>query len=232
MILRNPWQYIEEKQNITILNFVSFWLICAIILSFFWWYYFSYIIRINFYIFLTIYLVLFIFVIICLYLIYKKVDNEIKNYNKWLIWEKEVAYQLNLLQAKHSNLYILNDYQLSFDNKKRNIDHIIICEKWIFTIETKNYKNIFENDKQKAIKQARKEALALKNELEKEFKIKWVIPILTFIWKNIKESNQIEKIVAPDGIESVINNSNQDISSLNTKNIFLYLNSLQQQKAD
>ena len=228
---RTPWQFLSEKNLDIKFNFIEKGLLALIPASILIWFVWYELIQ---YTFLKEYnwIIKIILIIISLILLIKLKINDknskvqLKNNTKWINWERDVAYELNLLQSKYDNFYIINDYQ---HNKIWNIDHIIISEKWIFTVETKNYKNIFENKKQEAIKQAKKEALYLKKELENEFSIKWVTPILTFVWKYIKENeNNIEKIVNPKRIWNIINNSNNTIQAKDIKNIFLYLNESQQ----
>lgn len=224
MELREAGQYLKEKNNNHNINFIINVANIIYILSFFTWYYFSYIIKINYFLFLIIMIILMISSRIFIKKYDKKINDLISNNEKWIKWEKEVAYQLNILQAKYNNIYILNDFQ---HEKVWNIDHIIISEKWIFTIETKNYKNIYDIEKLKIINQAKHEAWVLKEILEKDFWINWVTPILTFIWQDIEVNIKID-IVNPEKIENIYINSRNKIEPYSVKKIFLYLNDMQQ----
>ncbi len=227
MELRNAAQHLEEKKNYLIYNFLTILFIISLVMSFLLWYYFWYFVKIWILTILIIILITLIVSNIVIYIQKNKTSKSINNIEKWICWEKEVAYQLNLLQAEYNNFYILNDFQYEI---VWNIDHIIICERWIFTVETKNYNNI-NLDKNKIIYQARHEAWVLHKELsEQKFWISWVTPILCFVWHNIEEYNKIEKIVLPEKIKNVIDKSTNKIETEKIKDIFLYLNSLQQQK--
>ncbi len=233
MKLRNPWEYLQKK---VFEHLISFMIQALFTLTFVWifiWFSASQILLTqkvspNTISIIQVGLLLLLwFLGYFLYKVIKNFKQLIHNNKKWIEWEKIVAYELALLQSKNKNFYIINDFQ---HPKVWNIDHIVIHSKWIFAIETKNYTKIYEDSKNEAIKQAKKSALILQGELKNSFSINWVTPILTFIWQQAKTQDSIVKISSPEQLNSIIMSSNSIIDPDKIKEIFLYLNKIQQTK--
>lgn len=162
----------------------------------------------------------------------KKNQREIKSNDKWRIGEQDTAYFLQRTQWKYRNFYVIHDFQLK-EWEERNIDHIIICEKWIFAIETKFIKSTYyEEYKEKYKTQTRQEATALKNILFQEFWIKWVIPILCYknLWVDEKYNYDDICIINNKNIYKVVESSTKQIQENVPEKIFIYLTKLQQEK--
>ena len=62
----------------------------------------------------------------------------------------ELAVKIHLKRLIKKNNYLINNLIIEIDNKSNQIDHIIISNKGIFCIETKNYSGtIYGDDKRK-----------------------------------------------------------------------------------
>lgn len=143
MVLRQAGKYLEEQIWETKRNFlISCWKAIAFA-SFLIWVCISDII-IHLFLNQTSYFIRFLELILLFILFFqckilkkqeKEMINSISKKEKWLQGEKEIEYQLSLLQWKYEGFYFINDFQFE---DSWNIDHIIICQKWVYIIEDKN----------------------------------------------------------------------------------------------
>ncbi len=160
----------------------------------------------------------------------KELEKQEGKHEKWGTWEKEVEFELTLLQGRCKNFYVVNDFQIS---KAGNIDHIVICEKWVFAIETKNLSYI-EKGSKKERGQAKNEAVTLQEILPQEFWIKWVSAIFTVINEdnlNYVQSEKYCEVCYYKDLWSKIQKSTRYVPTDQIENIYKYLVSLQQKKS-
>lgn len=158
----------------------------------------------------------------------KKLDpTHIQRYKKWLQWEKEVAYELSLLQWEFRDLYVIHDFQT---NEIGNIDHIIICKKGIFAIETKNCDYINQQYCNKFHRQIKNNAQYLKSKLKKSG-INWVRPIIVGINNSsfrylLDSSDKKTEVIHINDFSKIIKESNNIVKD--PKEIYKILTGKQQ----
>lgn len=187
----------------------------------------------------TVYAVIIIQIIMTYYIAKKilelqkeksEIETQATKDTKWCTWEQEVAYELSLLQWKYQNFYVIHDFQ---NTRVGNIDHIIICEKWVFAIETKNH-NYIEKWSRKEKKQAIDEVVELQKKLSEKFWIQWVSGIFTVINEDNLKYVQSEKycdVCYYKDLWKTIEKSTKRIFIDQIEEIYKYLVELQQKKS-
>ena len=237
MVLRNAGEYlkkmVEKDEKQLLIYCISLWFFSwvlvwasftSLIHYYFWWSH-----QIIFTIFIVLFLVTGFTVFSFTETFYRKKVKSSQSYNKWLLWEKLVEYTLSLIQWKHAEMYVINDFQLELW-RKINIDHIIICKYGIFSLETKNI-NYIEKKWYKAKQQAKNEARELQKILNENFPIiGWVNAVLVYINTHNKmylESERYCYVVHYKELEAYINSFKKEVIQ-KPREIFEKLVSLQQ----
>jgi hypothetical protein len=231
MINRESWQYLKEDNQNRILRLFAEQTYIMLWVWFLMWFTLSYYVWNNetYYVLSEILLIIIITYFFIKYMKKWKLTNtRIDNNTKWINWEKKVSYELDMLRSKYSNFYIINNYQRK---NKWDIDHIIISEKWIFAIETKNYSSYVKNETiDKHAKYIRGGWIYLRDLLKDNFWIKFVHPLLIYVGKNIDRKNEFEKVIPVTELKNIIKNTNDNIPINNIKQIHDFLNNKQQNK--
>jgi len=230
MINREAWEYLSKENNNKIFDLINNQSYIFLLIWFLMWFAISYYLSKNevYYVIIVILIIVILTYFFIKFMIKWNITNtRIKNNTKGIKWEKEVAYELDLLRSKYSNFYVINDFQKI---GLWNIDHIIISEKWIFTIETKNINYVSKEITLKGWRQSRREWIYLQKLLSDKFWIKFVQPLLIYVGEKSNSCNTIEKIISISDIEDTINTNSKNlkITITNIKEIYLFLTQEQQ----
>ena len=101
--------------------------------------------------------------------------------------EKKVIKTIENFYKKESSYYLINAFDidvvskaLEFDEKilvENKIDHLLLCPKGIFVLETKSWKNFTEKGIEKCINQLRKSQTVIEKIFDEDFftKVKYAI---------------------------------------------------------
>lgn len=154
------------------------------------------------------------------YLVYLffKIKRKIPYYRclkKGLLGERLVEEQLD--EIRKAGFYVFHDFVLKEEGGTENIDHIIVGESGVFTLETKNWSEkgipqddriLFDGEKlkignftqdDKVLKQPRRQAAKLQSILQSHLRERlWVVPILCF-WDRYVQLTRFN----PNGLQVV-----------------------------